>query len=52
MPLFARKGLKMWTYRLRLNSGEDLYYDSLQEARFDKMQFGGVIYDRTGKEVI
>jgi hypothetical protein len=41
----------MWTYRLRLNSGEDFYYDSLDEARFDKMEFGGAIFDRTGKEV-
>lgn len=41
----------MWIYRLRLNSGEDLYYDNLDEARFDKAEFGGVIYDRNGKEI-
>ena len=41
----------MWSYRLRLNSGEDLYYDDLIEARNDKFEFGGRIFDRTGKEI-
>ena len=41
----------MWEYKLKLESGEDFYYDDLREARFDKMQFGGTIFDRNGKEV-
>lgn len=41
----------MWSYRLRLNSGEDFYYDDLEEARFDKIEFGGTIFDRNGKEI-
>lgn len=41
----------MWLYRLRLDSGEDLYYDNIEEARYDKMQFGGEIFDRTGKQL-
>lgn len=41
----------MWQYRLRLFSGEDLYYDSLEEARLDKAEFDGIIYDRNGNEV-
>lgn len=41
----------VWVYRLRLDSGEDLYYDSLYEARYDKLEYGGTIYDRFGREV-
>ena len=41
----------MWVYRLRLFSGEDLYYDTLEEARFDKAEYGGTIFDRNGKEI-
>lgn len=41
----------MWVYRLRLNSGEDLYYDSIEEARQDKAEFGGSIFDKNGKEI-
>ena len=38
-------------FRLILASGDIFYYDTLEEARFDKMQFGGKIYDRNGKEI-
>ena len=51
MPVLNWKGVVMWVYRLRLESGEDFYYDNIKEARFDKMQFGGAIDYRTGKEV-
>lgn len=41
----------MWLYKLVLNSGEEFYYNELNEARYDKMQFCGTIFDRNGKEV-
>lgn len=41
----------MWSYKLVLASGDSFYYDSLEEARFDKMEHGGCIFDRNGKEV-
>lgn len=53
MPVFVdeRKALNMWVYRLHLSDGQDLYYDDINEARKDRVQYGGVIYDRTGKEI-
>lgn len=41
----------MWKYRLIIDSGEVLYYDNLEEARMDKLEYGGTIYDRKGKVV-
>ena len=48
---FSLKGFNMYEYTLHLESGETFYYDDLKEARFDKYQFGGTIFDRNGKEV-
>ena len=42
----------MWLYRLRLDSGEDLYFDIIEEARVDRMEYGGTIFDRTGKVIL
>lgn len=39
----------MWVYKLVLDSGETLYYDTLDEARYDRLEFGGTIFDSKGK---
>ena len=41
----------MWLYRLRLDSDEDFYYDNINDARYDRIQFGGTIFDNKGKVI-
>lgn len=41
----------MWCYKLVTNSGDTFYYDSdeLEQARIDRLTYGGTITDKNGK---
>ena len=43
----------MWAYKLVTNDGDVFYYDSneLELARYEQDIFGGILTDRTGKEI-
>jgi hypothetical protein len=42
----------MWEYKLVLDSGEELYYDNLDDARMDRLEFGGEIYDKNKRHIL